>query len=90
MRITIVYDCGLLNNDHLIKCYSIPKRVLSNVRDGFVGYAVYLLVKKLCIYQLKKPTMHRTNSNLCSQVFYLYYSKNGTEGTRQIVSVTSG
>ncbi len=81
MKITIVYDSGLLNNDHLIKCYSTPKRLLSRVRDGFIGYAGLLA---------KRPMVYRTNSNLCSRVLYLYYSKNGTEGTRQIVSVTSG
>lgn len=39
---------------------------------------------------LKTLIKNRTNSNLCDQVFYLYYSNNDNEGTRQIVSVTSG
>jgi hypothetical protein len=34
--------------------------------------------------------MKRTQSNTSSKIFYLYYSINGVEGTRQIISVTLG
>lgn len=38
----------------------------------------------------KKGTINRIHTIRCSQVLYLYQSKNDIEGTRQIMSVTSG
>lgn len=40
--------------------------------------------------KIKIPIINRTHSHACSKILYLYYDINNVEGTRQILSVTSG